>query len=44
MTIAEFLNFRKEAMIHNQWFYCYMLPECMYMVEADIEFLTNLGF
>jgi hypothetical protein len=44
MTIHEFLNFRVEALAHYQVFTCEMQPTCNYIVKADIDFLTYLGF
>ena len=44
MTIQEFLNFRIEAMTHHEVFTCEMQPTCKYIVKADVNFLTYLGF
>ncbi len=44
MTISEFLNFRKEAAKANQMYGCSILTVRTYSVEADLQFLTKLGF
>ena len=44
MTIAEFLNFRKEALEHKIEFMCNIVSVNLYNVESDADFLDYLGF
>jgi len=44
MSIAELLNFRKEALSYHVEFTCFILTTSLYSVEANSDFLDYLGF
>ncbi len=44
MTIPEFLNFRKTALLAKQWFDCQIDKDCNYNVTCHISFLKQQGW